>query len=99
VTVKLINRGTRGEYLLEGRLDSNSAPSVEKLILTSCGEFEQIVLNLELLQYISSAGLRIIKKLYMETSKRGTQLIAINVSDSVMEVFEMTGFSQILIFE
>ena len=65
MTVKLINRGTEGELLLEGRLDAVTSPEAEELFLQMVERFEKLTLNMEQLQYISSAGLRVLKKTYM----------------------------------
>ena len=99
MTVKLINRNTTGEFLLEGKLDANSAPDVEKLIVDTVERFDKIILNFRGLTYISSAGLRVVKILYMAMKKKNGELVISEVSQPVMEVFEMTGFAQILTFE
>ena len=99
MTVKLINRGETGEFIVEGKLDANTSPEIEKLILGQTDRFEKIVLNLSGLTYISSAGLRVVKILHMTMKKSGGELVITNVNRTVMEVFEMTGFSQLLNFE
>jgi anti-sigma B factor antagonist len=58
--------------------------------------FRDITFNLKDLKYISSAGLRTLKKLYMKVRQNGGELSATNVSDYVGEVFEMTGFAGII---
>lgn len=99
MTVKLINRGDTGEFIMEGRLDSNTSPEFEKLIMKNTERFRKIILNFEGLTYISSAGLRVMKILYMTMKKNGGSFSVTKVNSVVMEVFEMTGFSQILDFE
>lgn len=96
MTIKLINRGTEGELLLEGRLDAVTSPETEEVFLQMAERFEKLILNMEKLQYISSAGLRVLKKTYMATVKRNGELELSHVNKLVMEVLEMTGFSGLL---
>lgn len=94
--IKLINRGQEGELILNGRLDSLTSPEVEQIFLQMAERFEKLTLNMEGVEYVSSAGLRIIKRLYMATAKKNGTLVLINVRKMVMEVFEMTGFAGLL---
>ena len=96
MTIKLINRGTEGELLLEGRLDTVTAPEAEEIFLQMTERFEKLTLNMEALQYISSAGLRVLKKTYMASVRKNGVLELSNVNNLVMEVLEMTGFSGLL---
>lgn len=96
MTIKLINRGTVGELLLEGRLDAVSSPEAEEIFLQMAERFETLVLNMEGLQYISSAGLRVLKKTYMAAVKKNGALELSHVNKMVMEVLEMTGFAGLL---
>lgn len=98
MTIKLVNRETEGELLLEGRLDSSSAPEAE-VIFKEVGErFDRVILNLAKLEYTASAGLRIIRNLQVVMNKKGGELILKNVNKYVMEVLEMTGFASFLTF-
>ena len=99
MNIKLINRGTEGELLLEGRLDSVTAPEAEAVFHQVAERFDKIVLNMTQLEYISSAGLRALKRLHMEMKKKCGSLVLTNVRKMVMEVFEMTGFAGLLMFE
>jgi anti-sigma B factor antagonist len=96
MTVKLINRGAEGELLLDGRLDAVTSPEAEELFLQMAERFDKLILNMEKLQYISSAGLRVLKKTYMATVKKNGILELSHVSKLVMEVLEMTGFAGLL---
>ena len=96
MTIKLINRDTEGELLLEGRLDAVTAPEVEEVFLQMTERFEKLILNMQDLQYISSAGLRVLKKTYMVSVKKNGVLELRHVNKMVMEVLEMTGFSGLL---
>ena len=96
MTIKLVNRGTEGELLLDGRLDAATAQEAEDLFLQMTDRFEKLVLNMEKLSYISSAGLRVLKKTYMAAIKQNVTLELSHVNKLVMEVLEMTGFAGIL---
>ena len=97
--IKLINRGTAGELILIGRLDANSAPEAEEIFKEMIERFDTIVLNMEQLDYISSAGLRVIKIIHMGMKKKNGELVLTKVQKMVMEVFEMVGFAGLLKFE
>ena len=99
MTVKLINRNTTGEFVIEGKLDANTSSELERLVTERAEQFEKVVLNLSGLTYISSAGLRAMKIIHMTMKKKGGELAVTSVAPTVMEVFEMTGFSQLLNFE
>ena len=96
MTIKLINRGTEGELLLEGRLDAVTAPEAEEIFLQMMERFEKLTLNMGGLQYISSAGLRVLKKTYMAAVRGNGVLELSHVNKLVLEVLEMTGFSGLL---
>lgn len=92
MTVSLIRRGTTAELLLDGRLDSATSPEVETIFKDTAGRFDNVILNMEKLEYISSAGLRALRVLHMTMKKKGGELTLTHVNKLVMEVFEMTGF-------
>lgn len=92
--VKLVDRGIEGELLLSGRLDANNAEDACKLFLQVADRFKNVTLNLAELKYISSAGLRALKKLYIKVRGNGGELSMSNAAPYVMEVFEMTGFAE-----
>lgn len=94
--VKLVNRGTEGELLLSGDLDTRTAKDADELFAQLADRFESITLNMENLNYISSAGLRTIRNLYLRLFKKGGKLAVTNMNDNVMEVFEMTGLAGLL---
>ena len=81
-----------------GRIDSVTAPEFESEIKSSIENITALVLNFEKLDYISSAGLRVLLSSQNIMDKKGTMTI-INVSEEVMEIFEVTGFSDILTIE
>jgi anti-sigma B factor antagonist len=81
-----------------GRLDAISAPELEKVINEDIGEVKNLVLDLKDLEYISSAGLRVLLGAQKKMQKIGSMKVT-NVCEEVMEVFEMTGFADILVIE
>ena len=91
--LKLVNRGESAEVLMIGRLDVNSAPEVERNLLEVAKRFCEVILNLEQLEYISSAGLRSLRSLYITLSQKGGRMRAINVPKPIMDIFEVTGFA------
>ena len=86
-----------GETLIElvGRLDTTTAPALDKTINDDLGDTKHLVLDLKGLEYISSAGLRVLLGAQKKFQKMGSMKLT-NVCEEVMEVFEMTGFSDIL---
>ncbi len=97
--VKLVDRGDEGELILSGKLETTNAAAAEELFLKQADRFTNLTLNMRDLKYVSSAGLRVIKRLYLKVRDNGGELSVSNVSEYVMEVFEMTGFGTILNFK
>lgn len=85
-------------YALEGRLDTTTAPMLEESIKANIEDVEKLVFDFEKLEYISSAGLRTLLSAQKTMNKQGEMLVK-NVSDAIMEVFDITGFSDILTIE
>ena len=83
---------------LVGRLDTITAPALDKTINNDIEDTKNLVLDLEKLEYISSAGLRVLLGAQKKMQKIGSMKV-INVCEEVMEVFEMTGFADILVIE
>ncbi|MBR6119541.1 MAG: STAS domain-containing protein [Oscillospiraceae bacterium] len=98
LNLNLINRGTEGELVMIGRLDSNTSVEAEKVIDELTGRFDTLILDMKELDYISSAGLRILKRAYMAMRRKDGRLFLKNVNKMVMEVFEVTGFAGLLQF-
>lgn len=90
--------GTRLIIELEGRLDTITAPQLEDRIKKDIAGVDEFVLDLALLSYISSAGLRVLLAAQKIMNGQG-QMKVRNVNDTVMEVLEITGFSDILTIE
>jgi anti-sigma B factor antagonist len=83
---------------LVGRLDTTTAPNLDKTINEDTSDTKNLVLDLKGLEYISSAGLRVLLGAQKKMQKIGSMKV-INVCEAVMEVFEMTGFADILVIE
>ena len=96
-----INQNREGNQLtlfLEGRLDTTTAPELEAVVDTALTDVETLVVDLEQLEYVSSAGLRVFLKTQKFMNTRGTMKI-IHVNATIMEVFDITGFVDILMIE
>jgi anti-sigma B factor antagonist len=96
--VKVENKGNEVAMKVEGRLDTMSAPQLEEKITALGEEVADLVLDLAGLDYISSAGLRVLLGAQKKMNKQGAMKVT-NVKSEVMEIFEMTGFSEILTIE
>ena len=89
--------GTKLEILLEGRLDTTTSPMLETELKQSIDGLTELF-NFEKLEYISSAGLRILLAAQKIMNKQGSMVVK-NVNEIIAEVFEVTGFSDILTIE
>ena len=91
---------SEAETIIEivGRLDTITAPSLDKTINEDIDDTKNLVLDLKGLEYISSAGLRVLLSAQKKMQKIGSMKV-INVCESVMDVFAMTGFADILVIE
>ena len=90
--------GTALEIALEGRLDTTTAPELEKELKESLNGVTALELNLEKLDYVSSAGLRVMLSAHKAMRSQGAMKVT-NVNEVVREVFDVTGFSDILDIE
>lgn len=78
-----------------GRLDTSTAPKLEEEVMASAKGIDTLVLDFAQLEYVSSAGLRVLLKAQKLMNKQGEMLI-VNASETIKEVFELTGFIDIL---
>lgn len=83
---------------IEGRLDTTTAPELEKAINDEGNELKNLVLDFDAVDYISSAGLRVLLSAQKKMNAQGYMELR-NVSEAVMDVFEMTGFADILVIK
>ena len=81
-----------------GRLDTITAPVLEQTINDNMANMQNLVFDFKGLEYISSAGLRVLLSAQKKMQKIGTMKL-VNVCEDVMEIFEMTGFADILVIE
>ncbi len=96
-----ISKDVNGAQLviaLEGRLDTITSPVLESELNSSLDGVETLIFNLEKLQYISSAGLRVLLTAQKVMNRQG-EMIVRNASEDVKEIFDVTGFSDILTIE
>lgn len=80
---------------LEGRLDATTSPELEAVLEKEIRNTTELILDFEHLEYISSAGLRVLLTTQKKMNTRGTMIIR-KVCENVREVFEITGFTDIL---
>ena len=90
--------GTNLEIILEGRLDTTTAPELEAAVNQLMPGIEKLTLNFDKLEYISSAGLRVLLSAHKVMAQKGGMKI-IHANEIVNEVFEVTGFADILTIE
>lgn len=90
--------GSELKLILEGRLDTATAPQLEAALNSALSGMTTLKFDLEKLDYISSAGLRVLLSSQKTMNKQGSMIIS-NVSPEVKEIFDVTGFTDILTIE
>ena len=98
MTIEKHRQGAELTVMLEGRLDTVSAPDLDAVVKNELLGVDTFILDLKKLQYTSSAGLRVILLAQKTMNKQGKMILK-NVAEAVMEVFEMTGLSDLLTIE
>ena len=98
MTIEIKRNAAATTIELVGRLDTTTAPALDKTITEDIGDVKNLVLDIKGLEYISSAGLRVLLSAQKKMQKVGSMKVT-NVCEAVMEVFEMTGFADILVIE
>lgn len=88
----------RAKVVLEGRLDTTTAPALEKELKAFISQVTDLVFDFEKLEYISSAGLRILLSAQKTMNRQGSMKL-VHVAPAIDEIFEVTGFSDILTIE
>jgi len=94
MTITTNKNGSAATVSVEGRLDTMTAPELEKEIGT-LNDSESLTINFEKLEYISSAGLRVLLSTHKNFAKKGG-LVITNVNETILDIFEVTGFRDIL---
>ena len=95
MTIKKELKGKELAVALEGRLDTITAPELETELKGSLDGVEKLTLDFSKLEYISSAGLRVLLSTQKRMNTQGSMTVA-NVNATIMEIFEVTGFNDIL---
>lgn len=98
MTIKKDKNGTELTLSLEGRLDTTTAPQLETVVAGELGGITSLIMDFENLEYISSAGLRVLLTAQKQMNRQGTMTVC-HVNETIMEVFEVTGFVDILTIE
>ena len=98
MTINKKVHGTLTTLEIIGRLDTTTAPELEAEVDNCLADTKTLVLDFQGLEYLSSAGLRVLLKAQKAMTQRGSMKV-LNVNETVMEVFEITGFSDILTIE
>ena len=98
MTIEIKRNADKTVIELTGRLDTTTAPALDKTINEDIVDTKNLVLDIKGLEYISSAGLRVLLGAQKKMQKIGSMKV-INVCETIMDVFEMTGFADILTIE
>ena len=98
MTIEIKKNATETIIEIVGRLDTITAPALDKTINEDLGDTKNLVLDVKGMEYISSAGLRVLLGAQKKMQKIGSMKVT-GVCEEVMEVFEMTGFADILVIE
>ena len=98
MTIEIKKNADNTVIEIVGRLDTTTAPALDKAINEDIGNVKNLILDVKSMEYISSAGLRVLLSAQKKMQKIGSMKV-INVCEEVMEVFEMTGFADILVIE
>jgi anti-sigma B factor antagonist len=97
--IKVTANGAEKTVALDGRLDTTTAPQLEKELSNLFDGTEKLVFDFGNLQYISSAGLRVLLSAQKKMNAQSGSMVIRNANDMVMEVFDVTGFLDILTIE
>ncbi|MBR5537936.1 MAG: STAS domain-containing protein [Clostridia bacterium] len=98
MTIEKTLNGTAAALKIIGRLDTTTAPELEAAIDGCASGIQELVLDCEGLEYVSSAGLRVILKAQKLMNAQGKMKLT-HVNETIMEVFDITGFADILTIE
>ena len=98
MTINKTQNGSELKIAISGRLDTTTAPQLEAELNTCLDGVESLVFDMAGLEYISSAGLRVLLAAQKRMNKQGKMTVC-SVNETVQEVFEITGFSDILTIE
>ena len=98
MTIQKMENGSELTIVLTGRLDTTTAPQLEGELKKSLNGVDSLILDFAGLEYLSSAGLRVLLSAQKIMNKQGEMVIR-NVNETISEIFEVTGFSDVLTIE
>jgi len=96
--IKKTTNGNELNIAVEGRLDTTTAPLLEAELKQNIGGIEKLVFDFSALEYLSSAGLRVLLSAQKVMNRQGKMIVK-NVNETIAEIFEVTGFADILTIE
>lgn len=96
--IKKDQESSKLEFALTGRLDTITAPQLEEQIKASIDDVTELTFDFSALEYVSSAGLRVLLSAQKIMNEKGGMVVK-NVSEDIQEIFDVTGFSDILTIE
>lgn len=98
MTIEKNLNGTELTVAIVGRLDTTTAPELEAEVMGAISGVTKLVLDFASLEYLSSAGLRVLLQAQKTMNKQG-EMVVRNVNETISEIFEVTGFSDVLTIE
>ena len=98
MTIDIKKNAETATSCVAGRLDTTTAPALDKTIHEDINDVNNLILDIKGIDYISSAGLRVLLSAQKKMQKIGSMKV-VNVCEAVMDVLEMTGFADILVIE
>ena len=98
MTIETALNGTSAQMKIIGRVDTTTAPQLDVAVDGCAADIKELVLDCSALEYVSSAGLRVLLKAQKMMRAQGSMKL-IHVNEAVMEVFDITGFADILTIE
>ena len=100
INITTVTEGTTYIAKFEGRLDVNAASKADDALSEIAGKADKLVLDFENVEYLSSAGLRVIKRVRLKMKdKNGSQITIRNLKPEIKDILEMTGVAAMLVFE
>lgn len=98
MNINIIRNDEKTVITLSGRLDTTTSPKLQEILMSEINDIKQIEIDFARLSYVSSAGLRVLLMGEKAAKAKGCRQTIVNVPPDVMEVFEITGFSNVLHF-
>ncbi len=98
LNMKLFSTDDGAEVKLIGRVDATNAKAAEEHLVEAAKRYDNLTLNLEQLDYISSAGLRALQGAFLTMRRKGGKFLVKGVNRNIMEVFQITGFAGMITF-